>query len=236
MPAVTPSVGQVWEFLVEATADSGNTLDINRVRFRLNKVNTANAFLANAPAVFLDAMAARWKNNVLPLLINTYDVVRYNLQCITSVTGQAGPPQVLHTHFDGRMGVIPDPAEHGAVNDPPNPDFVTVNVQLKCAIVSRNTRGRMGLSPFSDNQLDGQLINGGYVTSVSDAMKIVVNTFSDGTTNGLWVPVVFSGRLALNASMGTNYDGAVAYASDITSIAVSQDPGSQLHRKIRGAS
>jgi hypothetical protein len=236
MPLVVATAGQVWEFLVEGTADGGNTLDLNRLRWVLSKTDPGSPLGDATRENMLLQMKARWIASILPLLTDTYGAVRYNLQVITSVIALGGSPPKYHTVYDSRIAFTPTEPDPGQVGAEPNPDFVTTNTALGCSLVSRNTRGRLGLSPFADGELLGQTLSEDYRAATQAAVQALLVNYVDGGSNATWRASIFSTSLAAGNSLGTLYEDGKNYANTITSVRTSPDPGTQLHRKIRGPS
>jgi len=229
----TPLEGQVADFVIYGGIPLMRQLVINRLRFRLRKINPAAPLTGDPFTALLVAMYTRWRTQMMSQLPTAYTASNYSVQVIGTVVPHGTPvrPEVRYIgRTDGGGGTGADTGTRvGSIN----PSIITARVRYAAAAVSRRSRGGMSIGPLLDADVDGDILAGPYATSLHTAINAVTASFADPPDNAQWVPVIFSAVQALTLPQVPDGSWAVTATNDIALTTVNDVVGTQMHRRLR---
>jgi len=234
LPAA-PLDGEVWEFVVKAIDTGINTAIVNRLRLRVTALDVANPPLIEGVYFALNAFRTRWRTGIRTQLCDKYLVQTYSLQRIAGVYVLPGQNHAAISYDQRRDYTGEDPADRGALALAQNPNFVVARINWNTALINRNTRAMMRVSPIPDANVDGALLTAPYMAALQAASDLLWPVLTDAPNKVKWTPCVFSAQSLVGVEPAVPAQSMAIYTNDLTGAAIDSFVGSQLTRKNRGS-
>lgn len=210
------SSGDILEVIVFGAADGQSILNVFHYRMFTPEGGGGGTVVPTIQTA-ADGVRTIWRNQVLPLLSNSYAVNQYQVSRIKGKVAVPGSVPVRRKlTYDLRAFANGDPVvDRGADVQDPLPTFNAIGVLKRTQLAGRSGRGAIRFAPVSDVSIDGNVV--------------------DGAIGGAWqdaADVLFTGDEPFNAGEVLSAAGIVFRKTEYLASAVPNEPPDLFYAEI----